>query len=179
MTGGGEARGTRPILKRAQIQALRRCPGSVTSSWRGRLLSTLDSDGRSVSGRLHLARIDDRALELHGRLTLFARRSLIWPEDFSAGLVFTSDDGHSYEVVRCNGPSHPHPNRWMPDVPVVPHVHYLTEKDLSRTGGRRRGDGVAIGWCTWRTLEQAVDGLARRIRLPIEVQGEFQLGGGR
>lgn len=168
--------GRRPILKLEQVRALRKCDKAVSRQWRRDLMDRLTASRVNLNYSLPLGRIDRSDLDLHGTLLLWARQSLLDGQDFSVGLSYEDGDGHTYEVVRCNGGSHAHPARWLPELAVVPHVHYLTEKDLAYTNGRGRGDHVAFA-ATWRTMDRAVLALGKRVNLPLEEQEALALGG--
>lgn len=171
-----------PVLNEKQVQDLRTRRKNAKSNWKALLLDQLVPGVEQ--GRLMLSRIDAPQLDLHGRFTVFARRSLHRPhEDFSAGLVFTDDDQNSYVVVRCNGPHGTHTNRHDERVlSPQPHVHYLTERYLRLgRGARPSPEGFAIGGGTWKTLPQAVDALALRARIDMNYQqrADFEGGGHR
>jgi hypothetical protein len=69
-----------------------------------------------------------------GTMRVVARQNPADPDDFSAMLLLDAVPPLGVlKVIRCNGPSHTHKNRWPKDrVPEfsTPHVHYLTSHHL-------------------------------------------------
>lgn len=141
----------------------------MPEGWEDELLLARKEVGPNLIAKVTVKVLSSGHMRGHLFVTIRqARRSM---DDFSAGLVYQDLAGHTYNLVRCNGP-HPqvHENRWPRGdrFAVIPHVHHLTEfyqrKALQRPG-QVSGDHFALPTALYRSLPGALDVLARKVHI--------------
>lgn len=155
-----------PILVDSDIDWLIAVEKEVgEADWRSQLLP-LAAGSLYRSGRYDLGDLPDAA-PLGGALHLYGRQNLN-PQvvgDWSVGLIYTDYAGHSYRVIRCNGPHlSPHVNKIEGDViQGQAHVHRLTQRYQELR--RAKSDGYAEATAAYSDIEGALEHLAGLINL--------------
>jgi hypothetical protein len=142
---------------------------------------TLGSKRPSHKGK-HLEWDYDLVSEDGMRFTVFVRQNTILHDSFSCGLCWISPSGEHIVLMRCNGGSHPHPNRIEgTQVPFGFHIHWATERYMRRG----KPDGYAIQTDLYSDIDGAlkslteeccisgIDGLPGKMNFPSPRQLEF------
>lgn len=165
----------RPPLTVDQVRYLRQHRKWVASDWVDVVLASLTPSAEgNRRGAYHVVQVNAPALKLQGDVWVRLRQAVSRPDDdYSAMVAFVDHDGVTYNVVRCNGPCHPHTNRldgrtlegWH-GLGVTPHVHYLTAAATrSRSGRPLEPENQAYGCMPWGSLREAVIHAGRRANL--------------
>lgn len=150
----------RPVLDDSIITGLINIPKPVSSGDWQRLRDTT-ADGFFGRHRIGLADVLDRH-PTRGTLTIYTRVGHT-PDDYSTGVTFTSLDGDTYPLIRCNGPSHRHRNQIEGDRIIRrSHVHRLTGRYQQ---SRFKDDGYAQPSNEFANLTEALAHLAALVNV--------------
>ena len=127
------------------------------AGWRVELLGR--EEGSDIRGSLSLGELPAGAL-LRGTFHLYSRQNpRALTDDWSTGLIFTDLYGHSYPMIRCNGPhGTPHTNYIeRTKILLTPHIHKLTER--YQQSNRYAIDGYAETTNEYSNINEAIDTL--------------------